>query len=141
MQSVKDELLQRFSSVIAAAADAMTPREEGTLPEVSFAPLRRLHEQAERFLGVAKTPRAMFSLFFLSVFLQDVFYNLSGDVPYAEESHSCQQRFFLELANNLREVSSTIADENMALSSKAWERMVSSYCETVTRINEILAQE
>jgi hypothetical protein len=144
VHSGQDELLCRFRSVIAAAADALIvrpPEKEGALPEVTIAPLRRLQEQAERYLRVAKSPRARFWLFLLSVFLQDVFYNLSGDVPYAAESHACQQRFFVELARDLREFSSTIADEDAVQPLNVWQRIVSSYCETVTRINDILAQE
>jgi hypothetical protein len=138
VQTGKDELLQRFGSVIGAAADAMVgPPKEGGLPEVRSGPLRRLHEEAERYLRLAKTPRARFELFFLSVFLQDVFYNLLGDVPYEAQSHRYQEQFFLDLANDLRKLSSTISDESGS-SFEAWERMVSSYCETVSRINDIL---
>lgn len=136
------DLLKRFGSVIAATADAMIgPQREDGLPEVTIAPLHRLHEQAERYLRVAKTPRVRFLLFFLSAFLQDVFYNLSGDVPYGAESQRCRHGFFVELAKDLREFSSTIANEDAAHSFKVWERMVSSYCEAVERINDILAQE
>src|SRR5262245_28889084 len=85
----QSELLRRFGSEVAGAADAMILGPSGGevgLPEVSIGPLRRLHEQAERYLRVAKSPSERLLFFFISVFLQDVFYNLSGDVPYGEES-------------------------------------------------------
>jgi hypothetical protein len=139
-----DELLRRFGSEVAAAADAMIvgpPRQEGGLPQWSLAPLHRLRDQAERYLRVAKTARARLSLFMFSVFLQDVFYNLVGDVPYEEESERCRQQFFVDLARYLRECSSAIADEEISHSFAAWEEMVSAYCKTVNSINEILANQ
>ena len=143
-QAQCDELLQRFGSEIAAAAEAMVVGEAPTdaeLPEVSIAPLRRLHEQAERYLRVADAANTQFLLFFLSSFLQDIFYNLSGDVPYEAESRRYQQKFFVDLAKNLADFSSAIADRDSARSLDVCEQMISSYLQTVTRINDLLEQE
>lgn len=144
MHTNQDELLRLFGAEIAGAAQAMLagPRgEDGRLLEVSIAPLRGLQEQAERYLQIATIPRTRFLFFFLSAFLQDVFYNLAGDVPYQEESQRRRQEFFLALPESLRKFSVAIAADSTGDAIVSCQQMVSEYLDTVTRINKLLERE
>jgi hypothetical protein len=144
VQAQQEALIGRFGTEVAEIAREMVQeigKDHSEIPEVTIAPLRRLQGQCERYLGVARSGQDRFLLFFLSVFLEDVFYNLSGDVPYNQDSDRRKRRFFGDLAKELERLGVALSTGGANQGGQGCQRMVASYLDTITEINDLLATE
>lgn len=142
-QQQQEGLIGRFGLEVSEVARDMVGSEGMSAPdqEVTIAPLRRLQGQCERYLRVATSGKDRFVLFFLSAFLEDVFYNLSGDVPYDPDSDQCKRRFFINLADGLERLGRALTEGDADNCSRSCEDMVASYLDTITQINDLLVTE
>jgi len=93
--------------------------------------LRRL--QSELNSQQRLNPKLDFVRFFLSIFIDDVFYNLSGDFPYHRETHEIISDIFKGIGKALSLLAKSISDDTLD-QSQAFENMVKSYLDGLERI-------
>ena len=80
-----------------------------------------------------------FVRFFISSFIDDVFYNLSGDFPYRRETHEIVGEIFRGIGNALISLSESISRDGLDRSI-AYESMVNLYLDGLDRINAYFGQ-
>lgn len=93
--------------------------------------LRKL--QSEINTGQRSDLKSDFACFFLSTFIDDVFYNLSGDFPYRQETYENIGKIFEEIGNALTSLAESMEDDTLDC-SLAYENMVKSYLDGLDSI-------
>ncbi|MEA2097605.1 MAG: hypothetical protein U9P70_00815 [Patescibacteria group bacterium] len=93
--------------------------------------LRRL--QSELNAGQRSNLKSDFICYFLSTFIDDVFYNLSGDFPYNKKHHEIISNIFKGIGKALSLLAESITDDKLDC-SPAYESMVNSYLDGLDRI-------
>ena len=83
-----------------------------------------------------------FFAFFLTNFLDDVFYNLIGDVPYGvpygESVHSIIKEFFIELGKKLCNIGEALSKKNFVQINECFNDMVVDYLDRIEKINNTI---
>jgi hypothetical protein len=77
------------SSFLSSLRQAATELEANP---ADASPLRRIQRECDEVQYHAEQRDSRFVAFFLSVFIADFFYNLTGDVPYSERLNLIQNR-------------------------------------------------
>ena len=108
---------------------------------IPLSPLKRLQRKLENTLSVNLDRDDSFFVFFLATFIQDVFYNLAGDVPYSERSEKEKQRVYRELASDLGQFAEVMEEGEPRKVLHACMQLVSTYLNGVKSINLILKEE
>lgn len=103
----------------------------------TVAEMARLRRWCETSLTVAREPGDQYLLFFLSVFFQDVFFNLVGDVPYSPEVEKCRQDFFQAFKRELETLAKSLRNRDWSSRSDALQNLVSCYLNTITQLNQL----
>ncbi|MGD0707408.1 MAG: hypothetical protein ABSA51_03030 [Anaerolineaceae bacterium] len=123
-----------FSDVIAFIRD--TGSKLNNDPAETRA-LRVIQGKANRLQYLDNHPQRRFCWFFLNVFLEDVFYNLSGDIPYVSNVDNARIEFLKALGSNLMKFSESLNDQNFHGCFATFEEMVGSYLDTINGINSL----
>ena len=89
--------------------------------------------QSELNTGQRSNPKLDFLCYFLSTFIDDVFYNLSGDFPYNKKHHEIISDIFKGIGKALFLLAEFITDDKLDC-SPAYESMVISYLDGLDRI-------
>lgn len=100
--------------------------------------LRRL--QSELNAVQPSNPKSDFLCYFLSTFIDDVFYNLSGDFPYNKKNHEIINDIFKEIGKTLSLLAEFITDDKLDC-SPAYESMVNSYLDGLDEIRACKEQK
>jgi len=94
-------------------------------------PLRELQRELNPILYTASNKDASFLAYFLSVFVDDFFYNLAGDVPYSEE---IQHNLVTQIGAQLTNLANIVAGKIEGSRFDAIEDLVSVYLEAISQI-------
>lgn len=81
----------------------------------SMAALRRLRYFCSRQFLEAEDKYERFLCFFLSCFIDDVFFNLGGDTPYDKELHNERIYLFKKITETLQSIEKKEKDEEWLL--------------------------
>jgi hypothetical protein len=122
---------------IKQAIEEMTAGSESG--SISLSPLKRLQRRLENSQSVDLSEENRFLVFFLAIFIQDVFYNLAGDVPYSENSEQEKQKFYSKLVGDLEQLSDAINQADSSKKLNTCMQLVNNYLDGVKSIN--LVQE
>ena len=111
-----------------------TPKDR--IPEA--APLSRVQETLEDLLPQCREAEIKFFVFFLSNFLDDIFYNLTGDVPYSRQLDRERGEFFRGIASRLMEMAEELEAANYARCHEICVSLVKVYLDTIEHLNAIV---
>jgi hypothetical protein len=93
--------------------------------------LRRLQEKLVNF--TRSDAKSDFACFFLSSFIDDVFYNLAGDFPYTEELHEIILKIFHGICKDLAFLSKNLSNSDNSY-FLAYEKLVQTYLDGLDEI-------
>lgn len=112
------------------------------LRESSNKPLRNIQKciwQWRQEVSEKESDQLDMLVFFLEAFVDRVFYNLSGDVPYVPNvTREIQVNFYKMLGIILQDVSSNLRAKNDNGLYTCFAKMASAYFETVKALNKNL---
>lgn len=108
---------------------------------IPLSPLKGLQRKLENALNVNLGEEDLFFVFFLATFIQDVFYNLAGDVPYSERSEQEKQKVYSELASDLGQFAEAMEQGEPSKKLHSCMQLVNTYLNGVKAINLVLKEE
>lgn len=134
--------METLSTSLTSAASTILTAEKDLL-----LPLRNLKDEILKpYLAPSFAPDLRFVAFSLANFLDDVFYNLTGDFPdQGKIIHEICEGFFKTVAAELGFIGELLSKGNEPLDREAvWKvlaRLVCAYLDTIDRLNvEFLAR-
>ena len=111
-----------------------TPNE--SIPKAE--PLSHLQEILEDLLLDCKETEAEFFIFFLSIFLDDFFYNFAGDIPYSEQLDNERGKLLRQIALYLLPMADSLEAGNYIECYKICVNLSQSYLGAIKHLNEVL---
>lgn len=102
------------------------------------APLSRVQETLEELLPECREAEIKFFVFFMSNFIDDVFYNLTGDIPYYPGLDRERGELFRGIASRLMEMAEALEAANYARCHEICVSLVKVYLDTIEHLNAIL---
>lgn len=126
----------------AAIADFLKDTSKELLQESSNKPLRNIQKciwQWRQEVSENECDRLNILVFFLEAFIDRVFYNLSGDVPYVPDvTREIQVHFYKTIGIILQDVSDNLRARNDNGLYGCFAKMATAYFETVKAFNKNL---
>ena len=110
---------------IGDTSAAMKPRAD--VQGVPLRPLKLLQKKIDLAAGSNLEIKDLFLVFFLSLFIQDIFHNLTGELVYSEEMNKRKQQLYSEMALVLGEISNAVDQQNSGLIIESCGKLVSAY--------------
>lgn len=100
--------------------------------------LRSLQIGLRALLCTVTDSQSRFSWFFLCVFIDDIFYNLSGDIPYVAKADEVRSSFLQAYGGKLVELSAALDDRNHGRCCEVYAAMVGLYLNAVSEMNGLI---
>ena len=123
-------------SLLGREARGVASKMRGSGAEVTVAPLRQLEHWCERYLSLTSEPSEQFAMFFLSSFIHDIFFNLTGDLPYDEDTEARKREYFSELAQQFNQLGAAIEEDRTRDLSALFHAMVAHYVRAIGLMNQ-----
>ncbi|MFP5262390.1 MAG: hypothetical protein ACLGJB_10845 [Blastocatellia bacterium] len=108
---------------------------------IPLRPLKRLQRRLENSVSSSIDKEDLYLVFFLSAFIQDIFYNLAGEVPYSEKVEQEKQKIYSELIQILSQLANALEKGNFEEEKLACADMVYTYLSGVKFIDSALKEE
>lgn len=128
LQIILGKLRAEVQKLLATPADQ--------IPEAT--PLIQAQEMLEDLLPECREAEVKFFVFFLSNYLDDVFYNLTGDVPYSKDLDRERGEFFRKIAPRLLEMTEALEVKKYMRCHEICVDLVKVYLDTIEHLNAIL---
>lgn len=130
--SFRDQLAAHLENAASALCGEAT----------SARPLRALQRSLAEWSGQVSGDSAIRSTaFFLELFINNVFYNLTGDVPVvAGVTRPIQVTFYQEVGTSLRDLATSIREQRLLESCSSFVHLGMSYLKAVDSLNERLSR-
>gem|GEM_PF-4968571 len=103
--------------------------------------LRKLQSSLNKLLFSIEDKNLLLLSFFLDSFIDNLFFNLSGDVPYSEVIHSIISNIFKSLGKPLENIANGLNKVNFNVCTDAFGEMVNIYLEGLKHIQEKTSEE
>lgn len=129
MHSVVDSDLIKISSQLENAGKALIAN------PTDGKPLRHAGIMLSDLQYDVKDKSLRFISFFLSNFVEDLFYNLSGDIPFNEFVLSAQHSLFSKTGEFLCDIAKIVENRHEDDVQATLENMIFEYIETIIKLN------
>lgn len=135
----KQDLRSLLASWVGQASREMLS--DPTTNAISLKPLRRLQRKLDTAISSTGSKEDLFLIFFLTNFIQDVFYNLTGEVLGSEELEQEKQTIYGEMANGFTRLANVLEQETKSEELHACADIVYAYLHGIASIDSILRRK
>lgn len=132
-ESMATHDLEALTHALREAAELLKVRSGETRADARGA--RYLQEQAQDLLGTARIPLIRLHSFWLDNAVEDVFYNLFGDLPYSGVTEEARRRTCGDLEILFLSLSHALETDDHQKQIECWADFVNSYLDRIHELN------
>lgn len=124
---------QAANALLSQAKELSQHPEKDAL--ASARPLRELQMQFSQISQLPFSSTDKFLLFFISLYIEDIFSNILADTPFSEDVKSAREALFYEIGKLLKELADSYQEGKESDLYKIYKELVRVYLEKIDFLN------